>query len=195
MINQVIRGHHISFSHDELPFEGRSHNKALHISVICREKVINCILVDDGFNLNICPLSTLRHLRFDLGKMEQNQVSVRAFDRVQRDTLGAVNLVIQVGQAKFSAQFQVLQIDTSYNLLLGRPFIHMAGVVPSSLHQMMKLVWKDEELVIHGNDINSGTQAPIIDEVSWGTYFYTVELVNATSEDWDHRLPFLPCTR
>ena len=43
MIHQVIRGHRINFCDDELPFEGRSHNKELHINVVCREKVVNCI--------------------------------------------------------------------------------------------------------------------------------------------------------
>ena len=86
-----------------------------------------------------------------------------SFDGVQRDTLGAVNLVIQLGPAKFSAQFQVLDIDTSSNLILGRPFIHMAGVTPSTLHQMMKLVWKNEELVYHGESSHFGRQVSIID--------------------------------
>ncbi|XP_069154644.1 uncharacterized protein [Solanum lycopersicum] len=63
-----------------------------------------------------------------------------------------------MGPAEFSAQFQVLDIDTSYNLLLGRPFIHMAGDVPSTLHQMMKLVWRNEELVIHGEGSHFGRQ-------------------------------------
>ena len=97
MIHQVIRGHGINFCDDELPIEGRSHNKALHITVICREKIVNRVLVDEGSGLNICPLSTLRQLRFDLGKLEQNHVNVRAFDGVQRDTLGEVNLTIQMG--------------------------------------------------------------------------------------------------
>ena len=143
MIYQVIWGHRISFCNDELPAEGRSHNKALHVTVICRGKVVNRVLVRDGSGLNICPLSTLKQLRFDLGKLKQNQVNVRAFDGVQRDTLGAVNLTLQMGPTEFDAKFQVLDIDTSYNLLLGRPFIHMAGAVPSTLHQMMKLVWKN----------------------------------------------------
>ena len=118
MIHQVIRGHRISFCNDELPAKGRSHNKALHVTVIYREKVGNRVLVDDGSSLNICFLSTLKQLRFDLRKLEQNQVNVRAFDGMQRDTLGAVNLTIQMGPAEFEAQFQVLDIDTSYNLLL-----------------------------------------------------------------------------
>ena len=107
----------------------------MHITVICREKVVNRVLVDDRSSLNICPLSTLMQLRFDLGKLEQNQVNVRAFNGVQRDTLGAVNLTIQTGPEEISAQFQVFDIDTSYNLLLGRPFIHMSGSVPSTLHR------------------------------------------------------------
>ena len=82
MINQVIRGHQISFYDNELPFEGRSYNKALHITLVCREKVINCILVDDGSGLNICSFFTLRQSRFDLGKLEKSQVNLRVFDEV-----------------------------------------------------------------------------------------------------------------
>ena len=35
MIHQVIRGHQISFCDDEFPVEGRSNNKALHITDVC----------------------------------------------------------------------------------------------------------------------------------------------------------------
>ncbi|XP_015164081.1 uncharacterized protein [Solanum tuberosum] len=106
-----------------------------------------------------------RITKLDLGKVHQNQVNVRAFYGVQRDMLGAVNLDIQMGPAEFNVKFQVLSINTSYNLLLGRPFIHMAGVVPSTLHQLMKFVWKDQELVIHGEGSHSNRYAPIVDEV------------------------------
>ena len=106
MILQVIRGHQISFCNDELPFKGRSHNKVLHITVVCCKKVVNRILVDYGPALNICPLSTLRQLRFDLGKIEQNQVNVRSFCGVQRDTLGEVNLIIKMGPAESVHSFK-----------------------------------------------------------------------------------------
>ncbi|XP_069145569.1 uncharacterized protein [Solanum lycopersicum] len=99
MIHKFIRGHRISFCNEELPAKGRAHNKALHITVICRGKIVNCVLIYDGSVLNICPLSTLKQLRFDLGKLEQNQVNVRVSDGVQRETLGAVNLTIQMGHS------------------------------------------------------------------------------------------------
>ena len=65
----------------------------------------------------------------------------------------------------------------------------MAGVVPSTLHQMMKLVWKNEELVIHGEGNHSGRKASISYELSGGIYFYTVELVNATDKDLAPQTP------
>ena len=98
-------------------------------------------------------------------------------------------MIIQMGPAQFSAQFQVLDINTSYNLLLGRPFIHMDGVVHCTLNQMMKFVWKNEELVIHREGSHSGRHTPIMDEISRGTNFYMVELVNSTSEDLAPQTP------
>ena len=82
MIHQVIRGHRIRFCDNELLVEGRSHNKVLHITMVCHERVVNRVLVDDGSGQNICLLLILRQLRFDLGKQEQNHVNLRDFDGV-----------------------------------------------------------------------------------------------------------------
>ena len=119
---------------------------------------------------------------------------MRVFDGVQRDTLGEVNLGIQMGPAMFNTKFKALDMDTSNNLLLGRSFIHMAGVVPSTLHQLMKFVWKEQELVIHSEGSYFSGHTPIIDEVSYdyvsqGTIFYTMELVNANGDDLDPQPP------
>ena len=171
MIYQDIRRHRMNFCGDELPVEGRSHNKVLHVTLICRGKSVNHVLVDDGSGLNMCPLSTLKQLRFDLRKVDQNQVNVRAFDGVQRDTLGAVKLSLQMGHAEFNRKFQVLDMYSSYNLLLGRSFIHMEGAFPSTLHQMMKLEWNNEELVVHGERSHSCKQVPVFDETPQGADF------------------------
>ena len=49
-----------------------------------------------------------------------------------------------MGPAEFNGMFQALDMDTSYNFLLGRSFIDMVGVVPSTFHQLMKFVWKEK---------------------------------------------------
>ena len=54
---------------------------------------------------------------------------------------------------------------------------------------MMKLVRKNEELVIHGERNHSGKQVPVFDETLQGSDFYTVELVNATDEGLASQTP------
>ena len=69
MIRNVVGNHRISFSNEELPFEGVMHNKAMHVTIICRDYTINQVLTGDGSGVNICPLSTLVQMGYDLGKI------------------------------------------------------------------------------------------------------------------------------
>lgn len=57
-----------------------------------------------------------------------------------------------IGPVDFNIVFQVLDMETSYNFLLGRPWIHMARAVPSTLHQMVKFEYDRQEVVVHGED-------------------------------------------
>ena len=57
IVSKVIGGHSVSFSDEELPCKGVMHNKALHITIKCRDKIVNRVLIDDGSGLNICPLT------------------------------------------------------------------------------------------------------------------------------------------
>lgn len=43
----------------------------------------------------------------------------------------------------------MLKIDSGYNLLLGRPWIHMAGAVPSILHQQLKYIINDSIVTVN----------------------------------------------
>ncbi|XP_070007391.1 uncharacterized protein [Nicotiana sylvestris] len=97
MVGQVLESHKITFHEDELPPEGLSHNKALHITVQCEDHFITIILVDGGSNLNICPLITLRTLGKGLHEVKDGAISVKAFDGSQRSTIGEISLCLQMG--------------------------------------------------------------------------------------------------
>ena len=47
---------------------------------------------------------------------------------------------MQIGPCTFNIEFQVMDISPSYNFLLGRPWIHIARAVPSTLHQKIKFI-------------------------------------------------------
>ena len=49
--------------------------------------------------------------------------------------MGEVDLNVQIGPSTFDITFHVVDIKPSYNLLLGRPWMHPNKVLTSSLHQ------------------------------------------------------------
>ncbi|XP_070009558.1 uncharacterized protein [Nicotiana sylvestris] len=138
MVGKVLESHKITFHEDELPPEGLSHNKALHITMQCEDYFITRILIDGGSNLNICPLVTLRMLGKSLHEIKDGSINVKAFDGSQKSTIGEIGLCLQMGPTWFDVEFQVIDIPASYNLLLGQPWIHTAGAVASTLHQAVK---------------------------------------------------------
>ncbi|XP_070017965.1 uncharacterized protein [Nicotiana sylvestris] len=114
------------------------------ISVNHLEKIANKIfegLVDNGSSANICPFSTLNKLKVDDERIHKNSICVRGFDGGGKDSIGDIVLELTIGLVEFTMEFQVLDIAVSYNLLLGRPWIHAAKAVTSTLRQMVKFEW------------------------------------------------------
>ncbi|XP_075103836.1 uncharacterized protein LOC142178395 [Nicotiana tabacum] len=84
--------------------------------------------------VDICPFSTLKRMEIGMERIRPNNVCVRAFDGIKRDTIGEIALILTIGPMDFKVTFQILDMDTSYNFPLGRPWIHAAGAVPSTLY-------------------------------------------------------------
>ncbi|XP_075077022.1 uncharacterized protein LOC142163783 [Nicotiana tabacum] len=156
MINQI------SFSKNDLPPEGAAHNKALHLTVKCEGYYVKRVMLDGGSGVDICPLSTLQRMEIETGRIRPNNVCVRAFDGIKRDTLGEIDLILTIGPVEFEVTFQVLDMDTSYNFLLGRPWIHATEAIPSTLHQMVKFVHENQEIIVHGEDEHSIYRDPSV---------------------------------
>lgn len=51
-----------------------------------------------------------------------------------------IKIKFQIDDIKIDVPCYVIYAETSYNLLLGKPWIHRNGIVPSTLHQIMKYV-------------------------------------------------------
>jgi len=87
----------------------------------------------------------------------------------------------------------VIDVPASYNLLLGCPWVHVAGAVESTLHQAVK--WNHLEVIIHGNGnhpIYSRQTIPAIGgrrRIGEKTYHH-IERVHAIDKDkwWDNKI-------
>ncbi|XP_070002247.1 uncharacterized protein [Nicotiana sylvestris] len=119
-------------------------------------------MVDGGSSVDVCSLSTLQGMKINIDRIRTNNVCIWAFDGSARDTIGEINLTMTIGPVDFEIVFQVVDMDTSYNFLLGRPWIHMARAVPSTLHQMVKFEHNRQEIIVHGKDESSIYKDPLI---------------------------------
>ena len=108
----------------------------MHISVGCLGRRVPLILLDNGFALNVCPLAIAIALGYGPIDFESSTQTVRAYDSTCREVMSTLTLELVIGPVVF----QVLRIPVSFNLLLGRPWIHNADVIPYSLHLKVKFI-------------------------------------------------------
>lgn len=73
----------IGFRYDELPSQGRAHNKALHISIKCMNTHLSIVLIDNGSSQNVMPTTTLMKQTIEGVLQRSTSMIVRAFDGSQ----------------------------------------------------------------------------------------------------------------
>ena len=95
-----------------------------------------------------------------------------------------IEIEMQIGPCTFKVEFQVMDISPSYNCLLGRPWIHIAGAVPSTLHQKIKFMIEGQLVSIAAEEdmiaaTSSGAPYVEADEKALECSFRSLEFVNA----------------
>ncbi|PKI75383.1 hypothetical protein CRG98_004212 [Punica granatum] len=91
-------------------------------------------------------------INVDMSRIRGSKTTVRAFDGSRRDVNREIDLLIDVGPCSFSVTFQILEIPNAFSLLLGRPWIHAVGAVPSSLHQKLKFFVEGKLITVNGEE-------------------------------------------
>jgi hypothetical protein len=152
VVANITTSRYLGFNESELPSEGQDHNKALHISVKCADNILSKVLVDTGSSLNVMPKETLAKLANMGVPLRPSSLIVKAFDGSRRAVIGEVDLPILIGPQIFTITFQVMDISPAYKCLLGRPWIHAAGAVTSTLHQKLKFIIGDKMIIVSGQE-------------------------------------------
>ena len=112
----------------------------MHISIGCLGRRVLDVLLNNGSALNVCPLANTIALGYGPTYFESSRQIMRDYDSTRREVMGTLTLELMIGLIIFQVLFQVLRILVSFNLLLGHPWIHNAGDIPSSLHLKVKFI-------------------------------------------------------
>ena len=180
------------FSDNDLPLEGLDHVFPLFIDVASSGRRVLSVLLDNGSALNVCPLVTSIALGFSPSDFWPSIQAVRSYDGTQRTVMATLTTHVMIGPVRYFILFQVLRIQSSFNLLLGRPWIHEAGAIPSSLHQKVKFIHEGRIITIQSDKDVVTSFEPVLqishsedDLHLTGFVFYEVHVVRLEDDNRD----------
>ena len=105
IVSHITTNDYLTFTEEEIPVEGRGHNKALHILVKCMDYILARVLIDNDSSLNVMPKATLDKLPCERAHIHPSSMIVRAFDGSRREVVGEIELSIQVRPCTFEVVF------------------------------------------------------------------------------------------
>ncbi|GLJ06735.1 hypothetical protein SUGI_0046600 [Cryptomeria japonica] len=149
MVGYLSVPHSLTFTEADDASVSQPHNAPLHIEAFIHKHQIKQVLIDGGAGLNICTLSTIKQLGYlDKVVNATNKITIKAYDDEERSSKGTVILPLRVGPVTKDVICQVLDLDLTYNILLGRPWIHEMRAVPSTYHRCIKFPHNGVEVTI-----------------------------------------------
>ncbi|KAL0411441.1 UNVERIFIED_CONTAM: hypothetical protein Slati_3733800 [Sesamum latifolium] len=128
----------ITFTDEDLLLGSKPHNRPLFIAGYAREQKVNRILIDGALRFNILRLRTLKELGVPMDELSNSRLMIQGFNQGGQRVIGVIRMELLIDDMVSTALFHVIDAKTSYNMLLGRPWLHENAVVPSTLHQCFK---------------------------------------------------------
>ncbi|XP_051117866.1 uncharacterized protein LOC127242389 [Andrographis paniculata] len=128
----------ITFTDEDLVLGSKPHNRPLLVVGYIHEQRINRIFLDGGAAVNVLPLYTLQKLGIPVDQLFESRMTIHGYNQEGQRALGTIRLRLLIDEMETNPLFYVIDAKTSFNVLLGRPWIHENGVVPSTWHQCFK---------------------------------------------------------
>ncbi|KAL0456014.1 UNVERIFIED_CONTAM: hypothetical protein Slati_0940600 [Sesamum latifolium] len=128
----------ITFTDEDLLLGSKPHNLPLFVAGYVREQKVNRILIDGGSAVNILLLRILKELGIPIDELSNSRLMIQGFNQGGQRAVGIIRLQLTMKDMVSTALFHVIDAKASYNMLLGRPWLHENAVVPSTWHQCFK---------------------------------------------------------
>jgi len=101
-------------------------------------------LVDQGSSVDVLYWSTFKKLCLSDNEIQPYEDQIVVFSEERVDTKGYIDLYTRFGEEEepksktIKIQYLLVDADTSYNVLLGRPSLNLLGAIVSTPHLAMK---------------------------------------------------------
>ncbi|XP_059671018.1 uncharacterized protein LOC132316557 [Cornus florida] len=145
----------INFDRTDLLRVQIPHEDPFVISLTVTECLVRRVLIDPGSSANVMLRDTFDRLEIKPDRLKPTGNPLLGFDGKRVEPIGTVEVVVHAAERVLMETFVVVEIHPSYNLLMGRGWIHRVQGVPSTLHLVMRCLGPDGTKVIdiHGDQV------------------------------------------
>ena len=67
-------------------------------------------------------------------QLSPSNLTIQSFNQVGQRAIGTISLKVEIGELYYEALFHIIDVDASYNILLGHPWVHTYDIISSTLH-------------------------------------------------------------
>ena len=114
----------VTFTEEDMLLPSPCHNRPLYMRGYANDIELSHILVDAGVAVNIMPLKTVHSLFLMHYVQDARGVTIAGFNQATEEALGRVEIDLVLGEFAAKVTFYVVETNTSFKALLGRPWIH-----------------------------------------------------------------------
>ncbi|XP_074314221.1 uncharacterized protein LOC141649429 [Silene latifolia] len=138
----------VTFDETDIQDEGEQHHDALIITLSIGNCLVRKILVGTESPVNLITLGTLKNMGFSEKDLLRKAVPLVGFSGDIKHSLGEIVTPTFTGVINKQVRYMVIGGPSTYNVILGRPWIHEMKAVPSMYHQSLKFLtpWGVQEI-------------------------------------------------
>ncbi|XP_014506467.1 uncharacterized protein LOC106766234 [Vigna radiata var. radiata] len=132
----------ITFSDEDFHAPDPDQDNPMVITAMIARYQIGKILIDQGSSANILYWKTFKQMDVSEEAIMPLHEQIVGFAGERVDTKGYIDLPVNLGMEKttkeLKVRFLLIEADTSYNVLLGRPCLNAFGAIVSTPHLVLK---------------------------------------------------------
>ncbi|RDY01912.1 hypothetical protein CR513_14696, partial [Mucuna pruriens] len=148
----------ITFNERDMRYEPPRQDEPMVILVVTAEYKVERVLIDQGSSANILYWSNYKRLGLQPANLEACSGKLYGFAGEQVTIKGVIELETTFGERGHARTipmlYTIIDVDASYNIIMGRPTLNKLGGVVSTLHlcikysvgQEVRRVWADHRV-------------------------------------------------
>ncbi|XP_028127094.1 uncharacterized protein LOC114323635 [Camellia sinensis] len=158
----------ISFSTRDLERIQTPHNNALVVTLRVRDFDVKRILIDQGSSVEIMYYDAFKQLKLQDTDLAPATLPLVGFNSQSEWSMGKIILLVKAGSFVKQVEFWILKVPSTYNLILGKGWLHAMQAVTSTYHQVMRFpsamgeveeIWGDQVMLKQCFVVVNGSRA------------------------------------